>query len=266
MLLIMWGGIYWLWSSGLLSAPLIAGLVTAHIVCAVIFYNFISVFNLGYATNMAVIPVIYAAAYSPPLAANAILAIPVLYGLRLALFTWRRNHSDSYADHRRKTRVTSSALPRLLVIIIWLFLSMLMFFLTFNAWVVASSDNINATIWLAILVMLIGLGLETIADRQKQDVKRIDKDAACTIGLYKRIRHPNYLGEIIFHMGFYWGMIASTDRIYALVLAGLGTGWIIAMMCSEAFYLDRRQQARYGGTEEYESYRKKTGLLLPGLI
>lgn len=266
MLLIMWGGIYWLWTRGLLSVPLVTGIATAHVVCTVIFYNFIFVFNFGYATCMAVIPMIYAAAYSPPLPANLFLAMSVLYGLRLALFSWGRYRSESYAERTGKRDTAVKSLPLPLVIVIWLFLSALMFFVTFNAWVVASSDRINPTIWLAILVMLFGLGLEAIADRQKQDVKRINKDACCYIGLYKRIRHPNYLGEIIFHMGFYWGMISSTDRIYALALAGLGSGWVIAMMCSEAVYLDRKQRLRYGDSEEYEKYRTNSGLLLPKLF
>lgn len=266
MLLVMWGGIYWMWTNGHLTLPLIVGVATTHIICAVIFYNFISAFNFGYAALMALVPVIYAAAAAPALTANIFLAMPVLYGLRLAFFTWRRNRSDSYAERRRLVTAGTSTLPLPVTIIIWLFLSSLMFFVTFNAWIVASSGRINPTIWFALFVMVVGLGIEAIADQQKQDVKRIDKNAGCYIGLYRRIRHPNYLGEIVFHMGLYWGMIAATDKIYALVLAGLGTGWVVAMMCTEAVNLDRRQQQFHAGSVGFEEYRKNSGLLLPKIF
>jgi len=262
----MWGALYWLWSSGLFSAPLIVGIAITHIACTIIFYHFVYVFNFGYALLMMVLPAVYAAAYSPGLAGSVYLAVPIVYGMRLALFTWRRYRSESYTGRANKSLTATQSIPLPLVIVIWLFLSNLMFFVTFNAWVVASSDLVNPTIWLAVIVMSIGLSVETIADRQKQDVKRINKDAFCYIGLYKRIRHPNYLGEIIFHMGFYWGMVSSTDQIFPLVVGGLGTGWVFAMMCSEAIVLDRKQQQRYGQSKEFEEYFNNTGLLLPRLF
>lgn len=266
MLLLMWGGLYWLWSRGLFGTPLVIGIATTHIACTIIFYRFSYAFNFGYALLMIVMPVIYAAAYSPGLAGSVFLAIPILYGLRLGLFTGRRYRSESYAERANQSLIATRTIPLPLALVIWLFLSNLIFFVTLNAWVVASSDRINATIWLAVIVMMIGLAIETIADRQKQDIKRIDKGAFCYIGLYKRIRHPNYLGEIIFHLGFFWGMVASAEQVYPLILGGLGTGWFFTMMCSEAFVLDRKQQQRYGDTKEFEEYRKTTGLLLPRLF
>ena len=266
MLLAMWGGIFWAWSSGLMTASLISGLVISHLVCTIIFVNFTSVFNYGYSAVMAVVPVVYAAYYSPSLAASVFLAISVLYGARLASFTWRRNRSESFTGRRKRSARGPATLPFPVVVIIWLFLSSLTFFITFNAWVVAASSRTSTTIWLAIIVMLFGLAIESIADRQKQDVKRVDKDACCYIGLYKRMRHPNYLGEIIFHVGLFWGMLTATDQRQLVILASLGTGWVIAMMCSEAFYLDRNQQEYYGGSEKFDTYRRNSGLLLPKLF
>ena len=266
MLLVMWGGVYWLWSSDLLIAPLLIGIIGTHLICTIIFYRFMYAFNFGYASTMILLPLIYAAIYSPGFAASVFLAVVILYGLRLGLFSWRRYMSESYAARAQESTKATRAIPFPLVIITWLFLSALMFFITFNAWAVASRGNVNATIWLSTLVMLIGLSIEAIADRQKQDVKRIDKDTFCYIGLYKKIRHPNYLGEIIFHMGLYWGMVSSSGQIHALILGGLGTGWILAMMCSEAFVLDQKQLERYGELEKFNEYRKTSGLLLPRLF
>lgn len=266
MLLLIWGGLYWLWSNGLLGTQLVVGIAATHIVCTIIFYHFVYVFNFGYALLMIVMPVIYATAYSPGLAASIFLAVPILYGVRLAFFSWQRYRSESYAVRAIQSMNSAQKIPLPLVVVIWLFLSSLMFFVTFNAWVVASSGRINITIWLAVIVMLIGLAIETIADQQKQDVKRINRDAFCYIGLFKRIRHPNYLGEIIFHSGFFWGTVASAELTYPLILSGLGTGWVFAMMCNEAIVLDRKQLQRYGNKKEFEDYRNRTGLLLPRLF
>ena len=266
MLLLMWGSLYWLWSNGLFSPQLVVGIATTHIACTIIFYHFVFVFNFGYALLMIVMPVVYTAAYSPGLPGNVFLTVPILYGVRLAVFTWRRYHSESYTGRASESLNATRKIPLPLVVVIWLFLSSLMFFITFNAWGVASSDNVDATIWPAVIVMLIGLSIETVADRQKQEVKRINKDAFCHIGLYRKIRHPNYLGEIIFHIGFYWGMVSSTEQIFPLVMGGLGTGWVIAMMYSEALVLDRKQHQRYGDSIEFEKYRQTAGLLVPRIF
>ena len=265
-LLLMWVGCYWLWSVDLLNIPLIVGITIAHIICAIIFYHFMYVFNFGYAALMIVMPLVYALPASPSLAASVFLAVPILYGIRLGLFTWHRYRSESYADRAKQSLNKANAIPLPLVVVIWLFVSSLMFFVMFNAWIVASSDHVNVTVWLATVVMAIGLAIETIADRQKQDVKRINKDGFCTVGLYRNIRHPNYLGEIIFHMGLYWGMVSSSEQLYPLILGGLGTGWMLLMMYSQAAVLDRHQQTRYGDEKEFQDYRASTGMLSPRLF
>jgi hypothetical protein len=141
LLLLMWGGFYWLWSHGLLSTPLIVGIAATHLICLMIFYQFIYVFTFGYALIMVLLPLFYAAAYSPNLPASVFLAVPILYGLRLGLFIWRRDQSESYAAHAQRSRQATNTVPRPLVIIIWLFVSALMFFITFNAGGACDADR-----------------------------------------------------------------------------------------------------------------------------
>ena len=81
-LLLMWVGCYWLWSVDLLNIPLMIGITITHIVCAIIFYHFMYVFNFGYAALMIVMPLVYALPASPGLAASVFLAMPILYGIR----------------------------------------------------------------------------------------------------------------------------------------------------------------------------------------
>ncbi len=266
MLLVMWGGLYWLWSNHLLAGQLAIGLGVSHLICTLIFYNFVYVFNYGYAWIMIVMPILYVVPHPPPLPGIALLIVVVVYGTRLLRFIWSRYHSESYQERAANAQTATKAIPVPVKFITWLFTSALMFYVSFNAWVVATGTEMNNTLWIAALVMVFGLLIEAVADCQKQRAKYANKDVPCYTGLYRRIRHPNYLGEIIFHIGFYWGMAASTDRTFPLVLGAFGTGWIIMIMCDEAVIRDRQQEERYGDTKEFSGYRERTGMLLPRLF
>ena len=60
--------------------------------------------------------------------------------------------------------------------------------------------------------------LEAVADQQKQSAKALNPTAFVSTGLYARLRHPNYLGEIVFQVGL----------IVAAVVAGAADGWTLA--------------------------------------
>jgi len=266
MLLLMWAGLYWLWSSELLETRLAIGLIGSHLICTMIFHNFVYVFNYGYALIMIIIPIYYGATSVPSLSALIVLAIVVAYGVRLMNFSWRRYHSESYTERKQGAEKLARTIPIPVKIITWFFISSLMFYIAFNAWIIANSDINQPTIWPAGLVMIVGLLVETIADNQKQRSKNENKDVFCYTGLYKAMRHPNYLGEIIFHIGFYWAMLSATNQFYPLILGGFGTGWIVMLMSQQAITNDRKQQERYGNTGQFIEYRKNTGLLLPKLF
>jgi steroid 5-alpha reductase family enzyme len=266
MWLIMLGGLYWLWSNDLLGQELLIGLVACHLICTIIFYHFIHIFNYGYAVTMIVMPPLYGLSNNPSLSSICVLTIVVLYGMRLLGFTWRRYHSDSYAERAKRATEAGKWIPAPVKVITWLFTSSLMFFVSFNSWVVASSVHIHTTIWAALAVMIAGLALETIADNHKQEFKNSDKEGLCRTGLYGSIRYPNYLGEIVFHLGLYWAMASATDQLYPLVLGSFGTGWILILMCDEAITRDRTKQANLEESNVFHEYRKRTGLLLPKIF
>jgi len=266
MLLLMWAGFYWLWASDLLETRLVVGLVGCHLICAIIFHNFVYVFNYGYAGIMIIMPIYYGATSAPSLSALIVLAAVIAYGVRLIHFSWRRYQSESYAERTQMAGHLSKTIPILVKIITWLFMSSLMFYVAFNAWIVATGDIPEAIVWPAVLTMIAGLLIETIADNQKQNSKNQNKDAFCSTGLYEIVRHPNYLGEIIFHVGFYWAMMSATDLIYPLILGGFATGWILLLMSYQAMVHDQKQQERHGDAELFVEYRRKTGRLLPKLF
>ena len=54
---------------------------------------------------------------------------------------------------------------------------------------------------IGLLIMIGGLALEATADRQKSRFKTQFPGQFCNVGVYRLVRCPNYLGEILFWLG-----------------------------------------------------------------
>ncbi|MEM8959532.1 MAG: DUF1295 domain-containing protein [Pseudomonadota bacterium] len=114
--------------------------------------------------------------------------------------------------------------------------------------------------WLSIvgaLIALAGLALETVADRQLDQFKRTaGPNALMMTGLRAHVRHPNYLGEIVF-----WSGIALIC-VEAGAWLGLASPLLITLFLtriSGAPLLDERLSAT---RPDYAAYRAR----VPGFI
>ena len=76
-----------------------------------------------------------------------------------------------------------------------------------------------------------------------------------TDGIYGRVRHPSYLGLLI--MGLGWALTFRSGA--GVVLAGLVVPPLLARIRSEEALL----RSQFG--EEYDSYRRRTSRLIPGI-
>lgn len=111
-------------------------------------------------------------------------------------------------------------------------------------------------------VMAFGLIFESAADRQKQSSKKKDPHRFCDTGLYRIVRCPNYLGEMIFWTGaFVSGLNALQGWQWAPAILGyLG---ILYVMFSGARRLELRQNRTYADNEAYQKYVRTVPILLP---
>ena len=120
----------------------------------------------------------------------------------------------------------------------------------------------NVWTYIGFAVMLCGVSLETAADLQKSRAKKINSKRFVDTGLYRLVRCPNYLGEMLFWTG--------------VVLSGIGSvsGWqwlptiigyigIVFVMFSGTRRLEIRQNKNYGGDPEYRKYVKSVPVLVP---
>ena len=112
-------------------------------------------------------------------------------------------------------------------------------------------------------IMIFGIILESAADLQKNAAKKVNPKRFVDTGLYRIVRCPNYLGEMIFWTGVLISGIGAISGIgqWAVVLTGyIG---IIYVMFSGARRLEIRQNKNYGKDPEYRKYVKSVPILVP---
>ncbi len=235
----------------------------AHLGCAVVFINFAYLFSYGYAISMLIIHLAILA-LKPSLAAALIAGLAAVYGARLWRFVHLRYRGASYGRIKSRGDKADATLPMALRLYLWIAVSWLMTFTAMTAWRVSESGVLTPWIVAGALMMLGGLLLETVADQQKQAGKARNPDGFVSDGLYRHIRHPNYVGEMIFQAGLMLACIgtARTWLEYAACLTG--PLYIVILMYYAGIDADEKQQQRYGADPAYARYRQRSGSFLPG--
>jgi steroid 5-alpha reductase family enzyme len=117
------------------------------------------------------------------------------------------------------------------------------------------------------LVWAFGFAFEVIADSQKSrfNADPANKGKFIQTGLWSRSRHPNYFGEIVLWIGI------------AIIAIPVLQGWQWVAMISPLFVtllltrvsgvpmLEKKADKKWGGQEDYETYKKNTPVLIPRL-
>jgi len=118
---------------------------------------------------------------------------------------------------------------------------------------------VGALVWVA------GFGIEATADRQKSRFRAdpANKGRFISSGLWAWSRHPNYFGEIVLWVGV------------AIVAVPVLQGWQWVTLISPVFVtflltrvsgvplLEKRADEKWGGQEDYETYKARTPVLVP---
>ncbi len=117
------------------------------------------------------------------------------------------------------------------------------------------------------LLWIFGFAIEVVADSQKSrfNANPDNNGKFIQTGLWSRSRHPNYFGEIILWVGV------------AIIALPVLQGWQWVAMISPVFVtmlltrvsgvplLEKKADKKWGGQEDYESYKKRTPVLIPQL-
>ncbi len=140
---------------------------------------------------------------------------------------------------------------------IWVYLGCLAFFPAFT-----SSRPFGANDAFAALFTAGAIALEAIADRQLWQFRRSNPEPGAIMksGLWKKSRHPNYLGEI----GFWWGLyligLAANPAPWWTVAGPLSITLLFVFISVPM--IDKRHLAR---RPEYAEHMRTTSALIPML-
>ena len=121
----------------------------------------------------------------------------------------------------------------------------------------------DAMLWVGMAVSASGVVLEILADLQKTAAKRKNSRRFVDTWLYRFVRCPKYLGELMIWLGMLLTGTTALHGPWQWVLALLGFSLITWVMFSGARRLELRQDRNYGADPEYQKYVRTVPILLP---
>lgn len=130
-----------------------------------------------------------------------------------------------------------------------------------------SRKALDAYAIVGFLIWIFGFAIEVMADSQKSrfNANPDNKGKFIQTGLWSRSRHPNYFGEIILWVGVAvialpvlqgWQWVALISPVFVTLLLTRVSGVPL---------LEKKADTKWGGQEDYESYKKRTPVLIPRL-
>lgn len=238
------------------------------LVSAIGFKNYVWFISLGYGFSIAAQGVAMMIMYGSELTIGTVIAcvLFILYGLRLGGYLAIREFGkNSYKKNMQGEIKDGKTVPFGVKVAIWtscaaLYVTQIsgVFYRLLNT----AKDNI--WVFIGAAVMLFGVSLETAADIQKNEAKKVNPHRFVDTGLYRIVRCPNYLGEMIFWTGVVIAGVGAVSGLQWVVVA-IGYIGIIFVMFSGARRLEIRQDKNYGADPEYQKYVATVPILLPFL-
>ena len=249
---------YWPWQMKLLLADVVATVVVfAHSVM----YDNASVYDPYWSVQPLVIAVAFTVSGEISGAGVLLLALLLVWGVRLTA-NWAINfHGFSYEDWRYK--MFKENYKRLYPVInffgIHLFPTLVVYACVLPAvYLIRAEQSINVGSVIFFVIGLIAVLLEFFADRQMRDFKKSRVGGLIRKGLWKYSRHPNYLGEIT----IWWAVAFSAfcvvpDKWYMLFVGALIN--TIMFLTVSIPMADKKNSVKTG----YYEYKAETRMLLP---
>jgi len=239
----------------------------AMVISSIGFKNYVWFISLGYGFSIAGEGLLMLFLYGDRLTLGTIICcvLFIIYGCRLGGYlAIREFKSTSYSKNMKGEIKDGKTVPFGVKIAIWVTCAAL--YVTQVAGVFYRLHNgSGSSVWTYIgaAVMLCGIALESAADLQKNAAKKVNPKRFVDTGLYRIVRCPNYLGEMIFWTGVLLSGIGAISGVgqWAVVLVGyIG---IIFVMFSGARRLELRQNKNYGSDPEYQKYVSTVPILVP---
>lgn len=187
-----------------------------------------------------------------------IAGLILLWALRLGFFLLRRVHTlgkDERFDDMRPS------LRRFLGF--WTMQALTCFVVSLPALILFNDHDatLSPAFIMGVTVAAVGLILETMADHQKHRFKNKHPNKFMQTGLWRRVRHPNYMGEILFWLG----VACSALPFDAGFMGLLSPLWISILLIrfSGIPLLREKWQKKYGSQPAFQAYLARSWNLIP---
>lgn len=186
-------------------------------------------------------------------------ALIVLFGLRLGLFLIVREKKSNNVGTDNQVK----PIPVPVAVVMWIVLAFLYAFETAPvAYSLINGGSASVLQWAGAAVSAIGVLIDLVAEKQKSAARTADERAPVMNGLYRIVRCPNYLGELLVWVGVLLSGIGGVQGVqWVIVLVGFVA--ILGIIFSGAKRVCVRQNKIYRGIPEFRTYTEKTPVLLP---
>lgn len=239
----------------------------ATVISAVGFKKFVYFISIGYGFAITGIGAALLILFRTQLNVLTVLlcAMLIVYGLRLGIYLLIREiKSASYQVTLKNDVKDGSSMNFFAKVTVWLTCALLyvceaspVFFRMLN------NAPVNICGIVGLVIMILGLFLESFADYTKNNFKKANPKRFCDVGVFKLVRCPNYLGEVLIWTGVFVSGVTVLSGVWQWIAAIFGWVCIVYIMFGGARRLELRQNKNYGDDPEYQAYVKKTPILIP---
>ena len=187
-----------------------------------------------------------------------IVACVAVWAIRLGSFLFMRIHK---AGEDRRFRTIKPNFTRFLMTWtlqgMWVSMCLLCVLTALSSY---SGVIMNSIFFIGLMVFILGLSIEIIADYQKTVFRRNieNKDKFITTGLWSLSRHPNYFGEILLWTGVAVMSISSLQGLQYITLISPIFVYILLVYISGIRMLEDQAKKKWGHLDSFKEYLKNT--------
>ena len=181
-----------------------------------------------------------------------------VWAIRLGSFLFMRIHK---AGEDRRFRTIKPNFTRFLMTWtlqgMWVSMCLLCVLTALSSY---SGVIMNSIFFIGLIVFILGLSIEIIADYQKTVFRRNieNKDKFITTGLWSLSRHPNYFGEILLWTGVAVMSISSLQGLQYITLISPIFVYILLVYISGIRILEDQAKKKWGHLDSFKKYIKNT--------
>lgn len=241
-------------------------LIAVLLICTIGFKKYVWFISLGYGFSITTIGIMLLILFNNKNTALIISSITfIIYGLRLGGFlAYRELKSTTYNKKMKNEISDGSHMTIHLKVMIWISCALLYILMTSPViYRFVNNDKLDTVFIIGMIITIIGIIIESLADYQKNKSKKKNPNRICNTGLFKIVRCPNYLGELIIWLGVFISGFSTLQGIGQWITATIGFLGIAYIMFSGARRLELRQDRTYKNDKEYQKYIKETPILIP---